>query len=60
LSEGRVRVIVIAHENRPKPAPRRVTFGWLGSGAVSKVENFGSPDTEWHKEWDSVSADCDL
>ena len=49
LPEGPVRVIVIA-DDRPKPAPRMMTFGCLGSGDMSTLEDFNY--TEWQKEWD--------
>jgi hypothetical protein len=51
LPEGRVRVILIAEEDRPKPSPRMITFG-MYSGDASTLEDF--KDAEWHgeKEWD--------
>jgi len=52
LPEGRVRVIVITGEDRPKPAPRMMTFGCLGSGDTSTLEDFEYSDAEWQKEWD--------
>lgn len=50
LSEGRVRVIVIAEEERPKLPPRLLTFG-MYPGDTSTLEDF--KDAEWRgeEEW---------
>ena len=47
LPEGRVRVIVIAHE-QPKPPPCQLTFGKYPSGRMSTPEDF--KDAQWHGE----------
>jgi hypothetical protein len=51
LPEGRVRVILIAEADRPKPSPRMMTFG-MYPGDTSTLEDF--KDAAWHgeKEWD--------
>jgi hypothetical protein len=49
LPEGRVRVIVMS-DDRPKPAPRMMTFGMF-PGDSSTLEDFKEP--QWYeKEWD--------
>jgi len=52
VPEGRVRVIVIAEDDRPKPPPRMMTYG-MYPGDNSTLEDF--EDAEWQKEWD----ECD-
>jgi hypothetical protein len=37
--EGRVRAILIAEEDRPKPPPRMITFG-MYPGDASTLEDF--------------------
>jgi hypothetical protein len=51
LPEGRVRVILIAEQERPKPPPRMMTYG-MYAGDNSTLDDF--KDAEWHgeKEWD--------
>lgn len=50
LPEGRVRVIVIPQDDRPKPAPRMITYGMF-PGDKSTLEDFKEA-AEWQKEWD--------
>ena len=52
LPEGRVRVIVIAEDHRPKPPPRLMTFGMCRGKVMSTLEDF--KEAEWHgeREWD--------
>jgi hypothetical protein len=54
LPEGRVRVILISQEGQTTPPPRLLTFGCLGSGDTSTLEDFKYPDADWQKEWDDA------
>jgi hypothetical protein len=54
LPEGRVRVILIPQDDRPQTSRRMMTFGCLGSGDTSTLEDFEYPDAEWQMEWDDA------
>ena len=47
VPEGRVRVILIPADDRPKPPPRMITFG-MYPGDKSTLDDF--KDAEWHGE----------
>ena len=55
LSEGRVRVIVMPEADGSQPPPRMMTFGMLGTGDMSTLEDF--KEAEWHgeNEWDDAN-----
>ncbi|HVA49584.1 MAG TPA: hypothetical protein VNH11_24670 [Pirellulales bacterium] len=50
LPEGRVRVILIAEADRPKPPPRMMTFGMF-PGDTSTLEDFTEAEWQGEEKW---------